>query len=75
MGHKKFSFFKCNADGKPADSVEANYKFVPNDKCIVIHCERICCYYVFSNCEALVNFLNAQKRDNPELLNQPKAEV
>jgi len=69
MGHKKFSFFKRTADGNSADSIEANYKFVPNDKHIVIHCERTCCYYVFSDCEPLVNFLTAQKRDNPELLN------
>jgi len=61
--------FKCTINGNSADSIEANYKFVPNDKRIVIHCERTCCNYVFSSCEALVAFLTAQKRDNPKLLN------
>jgi len=69
MGHKKFSFFKHAANGKLADSLEANYKFVSNDKHVVGHCERTCCYYVFSNCESLVDFLTAQKRDKPKLLN------
>jgi len=39
MPDKKFPFFKNNTDGNSADSVEANNKFVPNDKRIVIHCE------------------------------------
>jgi len=69
MPHKKFSFFKHTINGNSADSVEASYKFFPNDKHIAIHCERTCCYYVFSTCEALFSFLSTQKKDNPELLN------
>jgi len=69
MPYKKFPFFKNNTDGDSADSVEANYKFVPDDKRIVIHCERTHCFYVFDNCESLVAFLTAQKKANPELLN------
>jgi len=69
MCHKKFSFFNHATDHKSADIVEANNKFVPNEKHIVIHCERTCCYYVFDNCESLVAFLTAQKKDNPKFLN------
>jgi len=69
MCHKKFSFFNCITNRKSTEVVEANYKFVPNKKSIVIHCERTCCYYVFDNCESLVAFLTAQKKDNPEFLN------
>jgi len=69
MPHKKFSFFKHTTNGNSADSIEASYKFVPNDKHIAIHCERTCCYYVFDTCDEMVAFLSAQKKDNPELLN------
>jgi len=69
MPHKKFSFFKNTTDGDSADCVEASYKFVPNDKCIAIHCERTRCYYVFDACDEMVAFLSAQKKDNPKLLN------
>jgi len=61
--------FKNNTDSDLADSIEASFKFVPNDKCIVIHCERTHCYYVFDTCDEMVAFLTAQKKDNPELLN------
>jgi len=69
MRYKKFPFFRNNIDGDTADSVEANYKFVPDDKHIVIHCERTHCYYVFDTCDEMVAFLTAQKKDNLELLN------
>jgi len=32
MTYKKFPFFKNNTNGNNADSIEANYEFVPNDK-------------------------------------------
>jgi len=63
MPHKKFSFFKHTIGGNPADSVETSYTFKPNDKHLIIHCKRTCCYYVFS--WGMV----AQKKANPELLN------
>jgi len=69
MPYKKFPFFKNNTDSDSADSIEANYKFVPNDKRIVIHCERTHCFYVFDTCDEMVAFLTAQKKANPELLN------
>jgi len=69
MPHKKFPLFKNNTKGNNADSVEANYKFVPNDRRIVIHCERTCSFYVFDTCDEMVAFLVAQKKANPELLN------
>jgi len=69
MPHRKFSFFKHTTVGNSADRVEASYKFVSNDKCIVIHCERTHCYYVFSTCNEMVALLSTQKKDNPELLN------
>jgi len=69
MPHRKFSFFKHTINGNSAGSIEASYKFIPNDKHIVIHCERTCCYYVFSTCDEMVAFLSTQKKDNPELLN------
>jgi len=34
MPFKKFPFFKNNTNGDNPDSIEANYKFVPNDKCV-----------------------------------------
>jgi len=69
MPYKKFPFFKNNTDGDTTDSIEADYKFVPDDKRIVIHCERTRCFYVFDTCDEMVAFLTAQKKDNPELLN------
>jgi len=42
---------------------------IVDDKRIVIHCERTCCYYVFDDCESLMAFLTAQKKDNSEFLN------
>jgi len=69
LPYKKFPYFKNNTDGDTTDSIEANYKFVPDDKCIVIHFERTCCFYVFVTCDEMVAFLTAQKKDNPELLN------
>jgi len=69
MPYQKFPFFKNNTDGDSTDSVEANYKFVPDDKRVAIHCERTHCFYVFDTCNEMVAFLNAQKKANPELLN------
>jgi len=69
MPHKKLSLFKNTTDGDSTDSVEASYKFVPNDKHILIHCERTCCYYVFDTCDEMVAFLSDQKKDNLKLLN------
>jgi len=69
MPYQKFPFFKNNTDGDNAESVEANYKFVPNDKRVAIHCKRTCSFYVFDTCNEMVAFLIAQKKANPELLN------
>jgi len=69
MPYQNFPFFKNNTDSNNADSIEANYKFVPDDKRVVIHCERTCCFYVFNTCNEMVAFLIAQKKANPELLN------
>jgi len=69
MPYQKFPFFKNNTDSDSADSVEANYKFVPDDKRVVIHCERTRCFYVFDTCKEMVAFLTDQKKANPELLN------
>jgi len=72
MPYQKFPFFKNNTDGNNADSVEANYKFIPNDKCVFIHCKRTCSFHVFDTCNEMVAFLIAQKKANPELLNHHK---
>jgi len=69
MPYKKFPLFKNNTDSNNADSVEANYKFVPNDKCVAIHCKRTRSFYVFDTCDKMVAFLVAQKKADPELLN------
>jgi len=69
MPYKKFPLFKNNTNGNNADSVEANYKFVPNDKRVAIHCKRTCSFYVFDTCDEMVAFLVAQKKADPELLN------
>jgi len=69
MPYKKFPFFKNNTDGHNADRIEANYKFVPDDKRVVIHYKRTHCFYVFDTCKEMVAFLTAQKKANPELLN------
>jgi len=65
MLHRKSSFFKHTTNCDPADAVESNYTFKPDDK----HCKRTCCYYVFSTCDEMVAFLSAQKKANPEHLN------
>jgi len=72
MPYKKFPLFKNNTDGNNAESVEANYEFVPNDKHVAIHCKRTCSFYVFDTCDEMVAFLIAQKKANPELLNYHK---
>jgi len=69
MPYKKFPFFKNDTNSNNTDSVEANYKFVPNEKHVVIHCERTCSFHVFDTCNEMVAFLIAQKKANPELLN------
>jgi len=69
MHYKKFPLFKNSTNGDNADSVEANYKFVPNDKRVAIHCKRTCSFYVFDTCDGMVAFLVAQKKADPELLN------
>jgi len=79
---QEIPFFKNNTDGDSADSIEANYTFFPDDKHVVIHCKRTCCYYVFHTCDEMVAFLSSQKKANPELLSWghpwpvlPEAEV
>jgi len=69
MPYKKFPLFKNNTDSNNADSIEANYKFVLNDKRVAIHCKRTCSFYVFDTCDEIVAFLVAQKKADPELLN------
>jgi len=32
MPYQKFPFFKNSTDSHKADSIEANYEFIPNDK-------------------------------------------
>jgi len=72
MPYKKFPLFKNNTNGNNANSIEANYKFVPNDKRVTIHCKRTCNFYVFDTCDEMVAFLVAQKKADPELLNYHK---
>jgi len=72
MPYKKFPLFKNNTNSNNADSIEANYKFVPNDKHVAIHCKRTRSFYVFDTCNEMVAFLVAQKKANPELLNYHK---
>jgi len=69
MPYKKFPLFKNNTNGNNADSIEANYEFIPNDKHVTIHCKRTRSFYVFDTCNEMVAFLVAQKKADPELLN------
>jgi len=69
MPYQKFPFFKNNTDGNNADSIEANYEFVPDDKHVAIHCKRTRSFYVFDTCDEMVAFLIAQKKADPGLLN------
>jgi len=69
MPYKKFPLFKNNTNSNNANSIEANYKFVPNDKRVAIHCKRTHSFYVFDTCNEMVAFLVAQKKADPELLN------
>jgi len=72
MPYQKFPLFKNNTNSNNADSVEANYEFVPNDKRVAIHYKRTCSFYVFDICNEMVAFLIAQKKADPELLNYHK---